>query len=92
MTMDERIGAAVYILCFLTSAACALLLIRSYRRSRARLLLWSGVAFVALAANNLLLVIDLLLLPAMDLRVVRMALSLAALAILLFGFIWDGEE
>ena len=58
--MDERIAAAVYILCFLTSAACALLLIRSYRRSRARLLLWSGVAFVALAANNLLLVIDLL--------------------------------
>jgi hypothetical protein len=84
--------AIVYLLCFATSAACAWLLARSYRRSGARLLLWSGLCFVFLAANNLLLVLDLLVLPQVDMRVARLLLSLAAVAVLLFGFVWDLEE
>lgn len=35
----------VYILCAITSLACAVLLLRSFRRTRARLLLWSGISF-----------------------------------------------
>jgi Family of unknown function (DUF5985) len=84
--------ASVYLLCFATSAACALLLARSYRRGGARLLFWSGLCFLFLAANNLVVIIDLLVLPDVDFRLTRYLLALAALSVLLFGFIWDLEE
>jgi hypothetical protein len=84
--------ASVYLLCFLTSAACALLLARSYRRNGARLLFWSALCFLFLAANNLLVTVDLLVLPHVDFRLARYLLALAAVAVLLFGFIWDLEE
>jgi cytochrome b subunit of formate dehydrogenase len=90
--MSTFFPAAVYLLCFLTSAACALLLARSYRRSGARLLFWSALCFLFLAANNLLVIFDLLLIPDVDFRLARYGLALAALAVLLFGFIWDVEE
>jgi len=84
--------AIVYLLCFGTSAACAWLLMRSYRRSGARLLLWSGLCFVFLAANNLVVVLDLLVLTTWDMRLFRQALALAGVSTLLFGFIWRLEE
>ena len=90
--MQEAFAAIVYLLCFATSAACAWLLLAGWRRSRARLLLWSGLCFLLLAANNLLVVFDLLVLPDLDMRVERLLLALAALAVLLFGFIWDLKE
>lgn len=90
--MSTWFPAAVYLLCFLTSAACALLLARSYRRTGARLLFWSALCFLFLAANNLLVIFDLLLIPDVDFRLARYALALAALGVLLFGFIWDLEE
>ena len=89
---QELFPTAVYLLCFATSAACALLLARSYRRSGARLLFWSGLCFLFLAGNNLVVIFDLLLLPDTDFRLVRHLLALAALGVLLFGFIWDVEE
>lgn len=90
--MQDLLASFVYLLCFATSCACAWLLWRSYRRTAAALLLWSSLCFVLLAANNLLLVLDLLVFPAIDMRVARSVLSLAAVAILLFGFIWHVEE
>lgn len=90
--MTELFTAIVYLLCGLASAICAVLLARSYLRSRARLLLWSALCFAFLATNNLLVILDLLVLPTVDLRVPRLLLSLAAGAVLLFGFIWDVEE
>ncbi len=90
--MTEFFPTTVYLLCFATSAACAFLLARNYARTRARLLLWSALCFVLLAANNLVVVIDLLLLPQMDFRLVRLLLSLAGVSVLLFGFIWNLEE
>ena len=90
--MHDLFPATVYLLCFLTSSACAWLLGRSYRRTGARLLLWSSLCFAFLAANNLLLVIDLLVLPGTDLRIARLLFSLAAVSTLLFGFIWDLEK
>ena len=82
----------VYSLCFLTSSACALLLARNYWRTGARLLLWSALCFVLLAANNFVVILDLLILPQFDFRLVRHGLALGAVAVLLFGFIWDLEE
>ena len=90
--MSAYFPTLVYTLCFLTSGACALLLARSYRRTGARLLLWSALCFLLLAANNLLVMVDLLLLPDMDFRLARYVLALSAVGVLLFGFIWDLED
>lgn len=90
--MPEIFPATVYLLCFATSSACAFLLARNYRRTRARLLLWSALCFLFLAANNLLVTIDLLVLPDRSFQLERLLLALAAVAVLLFGFIWDLEE
>lgn len=83
---------SVYVLCFVTAAACAWLLARSYRRVGARLLLWSALCFALLAVNNLVMVAALLFLPAADLRMPRALIALAAAGVLLFGFVWDVEE
>lgn len=90
--MGDLFPTVVYMLCFLTSSVCAWLLARSYSRSGARLLLWSCICFVLLAANNLVLIVDMLVLPDMDLRLGRLLLALAAVGVLLFGFIWDLEK
>jgi len=91
--MGEVFPAVVYILCFLTSAACAWLLGRSYRSNGARLLFWSSVCFAFLAANNLALTVDLLVFPDLvDLRIVRLLLALAAVVSLIWGFVWQAEE
>lgn len=90
--MSQAFPAAVYILCFLTSSACAFLLARNYLRTSARLLLWSALCFLLLAGNNLVVIVDLLVLPAVNLSVPRLAFSLSAVLVLLFGFIWDLDE
>jgi hypothetical protein len=77
-------------LCLLSSFACAGLLVRSYARTRTRLLLWSAACFFFLAINNFLVVVDLVLLPAsIDLSLFRQFCNLVAVSILLFGFIWE---
>ncbi len=90
--MSEAFPTAVNTLCFVTSSACAFLLARNYARTKARLLLWSALCFVLLAANNLVVIIDLLVLQDVNLRLGRLVLSSVAVAVLLFGFIWDLEE
>lgn len=88
--MSQYFAPAVYLLCFVASAVCAYLLSRGFRRTRGALLFWSGACFWLLTANNLLLVLDLLVfLP--DLAIPRLLLSLAAVSTLLFGFVWNGE-
>jgi len=84
-------ATAVYLLCLFTSLTCAVLLVRSYLRTRTRLLLWSAACFVLLALNNLLLVTDLLLIPDIDLSLARKLTLLAAVGVLLVGFIWEAE-
>ena len=90
--MGSWFPTLVYALCFLTSSACALLLARNYRRTRARVLLWSALCFVLLALNNFVVILDMLLIPTVDFRLVRLLLSLGAVGVLLFGFVWDLEE
>ncbi len=82
----------VYLLCFLTSAGCAGLLLRSYLKSRSRLLLWSSLCFFGLALNNVLLFLDLVVVTWVDLTLFRGATALAAVLVLLFGLIWDSES
>ena len=79
----------VYVLCALTSVLCAGLLLRSYRSNKTRLLLWSTLCFVGLGVNNVLLVIDLVIVPHVDLALVRVGTALVSLLLLLFGLIWE---
>ena len=79
----------VYALCALTSLACAVLLLRGYASSRARLLLWSGLCFAGLAANNVLLLIDKRVMPTLDLSLWRSLPALAGVALLLYGLVWE---
>ena len=81
----------VYLLCALISIACAVLLVRGYAASGSRLLLWSGLCFVGLAANNVLLVVDLLVVPTVDLSLWRTVAALAGLSSLVFGLVWDAS-
>ena len=59
-------AATVYVLCTLTSLLCTALLLRAYARNRVRLLLWGGLCFAGLAANNAFLFVDLIVLPDID--------------------------
>ena len=82
---------AVYILCAATSTACAALLLRGYGRTRARLLLWSGLCFAFLGVNNVLLFLDLVVFDQLDLRLVRHSTALAGLVLLVWGLVWESE-
>lgn len=90
--MGDTFPTLVYLLCFATSSACAWLLGRSYGRTGARLLMWSALCFVLLAANNLFVILDLLVIETINFQIPRLLLSLGAVGVLLFGFIWDIEE
>jgi hypothetical protein len=82
----------IYSLCALTSITCFLLLWRSWRGSRARLLFWASLCFACLSVNNVLLVIDRVLLPVeVDLGIWRLGWALAAVLLLLFGLIWEED-
>jgi Family of unknown function (DUF5985) len=84
-------GTVVYALCAVTSIACAWLLLRGYARTRFRLLLWSGLCFVGLALNNILLFIDLRVLPETDLSLVRTFPALVGVALLLYGLLLEAR-
>ena len=81
----------IYGLCALTAAACAGLLLQAYRRTRFRLLLWSGMCFAGLTLNNILLILDRYVVTA-DLSTWRLAVGLAAVLLLLCGMILESNS
>jgi hypothetical protein len=84
------VAEAVYILCAITSIVCAILLLRGYRATRTRLLFWASLAFLLLAINNVILYVDLVILPSWpDLFWYRTGFALAAMLLLLFGLVWE---
>ena len=87
----RTLQSAVYLLCFLTSVTAMLLVYRSYLDNRTRLLLWSALGFVALAVNNLLLFVDIVLLPNISLLPLRHLSALTAVGLFLYGFVWDAD-
>jgi hypothetical protein len=84
-------AGAVYILGVLTSLACAILLLRAYGRVRRRLLLWSGLCFAGLSVSNLLIFLDLVVFPDVDLYLARLTTAALAMLLLIYGLIWDSE-
>ena len=83
-------AAAVYVLCALTSLACAVLLLRAYQARGVRLLLWSGLAFVGFTLGNVMLVVDRVVVgPEVDLAIWRSLPVLSGLGVLIYGMVWD---
>jgi len=82
---------AVYLLCAATALACALLLVRGYRRSGSRLLLWCGLFFFALSVENVVLFVDMVVVPEIDLLSARRAVGLGGVAVLLYGLVWESR-
>lgn len=81
----------VYILCALTSLACTVLLFQGYRASGVRLLFWSSLCFAGLMLNNVLLLVDIMIFPTIDLSLARTLPALIGLMLLLYGLIWDAK-
>jgi hypothetical protein len=88
----ETFKVLLFLIALATSFACMALLFRAYLQSRLRILLWSALCFVGLTVNNLLLFVDLVLLPeSVDLRVYRHAAALVGMLFLIYGFIRESE-
>ena len=81
----------LYLLAIVASLACTLLLFRAYAQRRLRLLLWSSLCFVGLSISNILVFLDLVIFPLVELRPARLIAALAGLLFLLYGFIWESE-
>ena len=85
-------AAAVYLLGMFVALACGVLLARGFKRSRQRLLLWSSICFLGLALSGALTFLDLSLLPpAIDLHLLRRAVTAVSMLVLLYGLVWDSE-
>lgn len=82
---------AVYVLCALLSIGSAILLIRGYRISKSSLLMWSSLCFSLMALNNIILFVDMMIVPEIDISGPYLRNLTGALAgtLLLFGLIWE---
>lgn len=88
----ETFKVTLFLLAIATSLACTVLLFRGYVQSRVRILMWSGLCFVCLTINNLLLFVDLVVLPTdIDLRVFRHGTALIGMLFMIYGFIHESE-
>ena len=86
------IGPAVYILGALTSLACSLLLLRGYAEGKKGLLLWSALCFLGLAISNVLVFLDLVIFPNVDLYRWRLGTAAVSMLLLLYGLIWESDS
>ncbi len=80
----------IYVLCALTSLACAVLLHRNARRAGSRMLFWCGMCFWLLSAANVLAIVDHYMVPVdVQLWPLRHGVGLLAVAVLLYGLVFE---
>ena len=82
---------AVYLLCAATSIVCGVLLLRGYQMTKTQLLFWASLCFLGLAINNVILFIDLIILPGVDLFWWRTLPAIGGMAVLLYGLISESR-
>lgn len=85
----STLAVVTYLLCAAVSAACTLLLFRSWRRTQSRLVSRAAWGFAFITLSNVLLVADLPL--AADLSVPRAVLIAIGLGVLLYGVAWEEQ-
>ncbi len=81
----------VYLLSAATAVACGVLLWRAWRQNNVRLLFWSALCFFGLTIDNVLLYIDLIIFPDVEMYNASSIAGLISIMLLLFGLIWDNE-
>lgn len=81
----------VYLLCAATSFLCAVLLFRGFARTGVRLLLFSGICFLGFTIDNMVLYVDLVVIPDVNISLLRRLPGLIALVVLLFGLVWEAK-
>lgn len=79
----------IYALCALTALACSVMLLSGARRAGSRMLFWSGLCFAGLTLTNLLVIADTYVLPENGLWPLRLGSALVAIALLLYGLIFE---
>jgi hypothetical protein len=84
-------AAAVYVLGAISSLLCAALLLRQYGLAGQKLLLWAGLCFAGLTVANVLVFIDLVMMPGTDLHLWRWGTSAVSLCLLVFGLVWESK-
>ena len=77
----------VYILCAATSLICAVLLFRGSFQNRNGLLFWSSLCFLAMTANNLLLYVNFIVLPDVELLIAARLAAVLGVVLLNIGLI-----
>jgi hypothetical protein len=82
----------VYLLCAFASLVCAVLLLRGYRATGMRLLFWGALCFFIFVATNSLLFVDFIVFPQLDFAPYRHGFTLVALALLLYGLIFETQS
>ena len=83
------IAKTIYLLCAATSLLVAMMLMRQYVKSHTRLVLWSVISFAGLAINSVLVYVDLIMYTGVDLSLYRSAAGAAAMAVMVYGLIWE---
>jgi len=83
------VAVALYIITILVTLFCSVLLLRAYARVRRGLLLWSGLCFVGLTLDSVLVLGDMILFPSVDLYHWRLASVAVSVSLLVFGMIWE---
>ena len=86
------VAILVYTLCAGAALLCALLLLRGYLRTRTRLLLWSTLCFAGLTANNVLVILDLVIFRDVDMFIWRTLAAFLGVLALLCGLLWEGRK
>jgi hypothetical protein len=85
------VALLVNVLGTLTVTLCAVLLLRAWTQTRSRLLLWSGACFVGLAISNLMLIVDLFVVPEISLHLLRLGVAAVAMLALVYGLVFESD-
>ncbi len=81
----------IFALCAATAFLCSYFLLRGYFRNKHRLLLWSGLCFIALTFSNLLIIADRWIFPSVDLSTTRLLAALVGIILLIYGLVWEND-
>jgi len=83
--------SVVNILGGITVGICAVLLLRAYAKVGNRLLLWSGLCFAGLTVSNVLVFVDLTIVPDVNLYAWRLGVAAVSMLALLYGLIFESD-
>ncbi len=83
---------AIYILAAGMCLLCTVLLLRQWAATRLKLLFWSGICFLTLSVANVLLFVDLVLVPHVDLAIYRLVVTLLAIIFMLYGLVMGRKD